>query len=196
MGRVLLAQWLDGDPGSVGSGSSVGVAPAPAWRWPCAPAGLITQTNVTVTAIAASVGLVSHDGLSRLWPALGRSRCRLPRVPGRARGSGASRATALWRSHDELIPKPVAHLIAFGGRDYDHCMQRYVFGQRPVVVSGQWSVVSDQWSVENIWLSTVHCPRSTQRSCPLFTVHGPLKEAVHCSLSTVHSKKPQNPIFP
>jgi hypothetical protein len=103
--------------------------------------GLITQTNVTATAIAASVGLISHDGLSRLVQGLGWTL-----------GQGASLAVRLVQAlgvegylvlDDVLIPKPFASLIAFGGWDYDHSLKRHAFGQRLVFVvwSTGWLVI-------------------------------------------------------
>lgn len=103
--------------------------------------GLITQTNVTATAIAASVGLVSHDGLSRLWSGLGWTL-----------SEGASLAVRLVQAlgvegylvlDDVLIPKPFASLIAFCGWDYDHSLKRHAFGQRLVFVvwSTGWLVI-------------------------------------------------------
>jgi hypothetical protein len=95
--------------------------------------GLITQPNAQTTLIAANVGMVSHDQLSRMLRALGWSI-----------SSGA-----IWVVRfieylgitngyliidDVLIPKPFAELIAFSGWDWDHSRHYNVFGQRLVFV--------------------------------------------------------------
>lgn len=103
--------------------------------------GLITQTNVTVTAIAASVGLVSHDGLSRLLQGLGwtlsQGACLAVRLVQALGGDG------YLVLDDVLIPKPFARVIALCGWDYDHSLKRHVFGQRLVFVvwSNGWLVI-------------------------------------------------------
>jgi hypothetical protein len=94
--------------------------------------GLITQTNVTVTAIATTVGLVSHDGLSRLLAGLGwtlsHGACLAVRLVQALGGEG------YLVLDDVLIPKPFARVIALCGWDYDHSLKRHVFGQRLVFV--------------------------------------------------------------
>jgi hypothetical protein len=90
--------------------------------------GLVTQHNLTAMAIAASVGLVSHDHLSwmlqGLFWTLSQGACLAVRV-----------VTALGVEgyliiDDVLIPKAFAKLIALCYWDYDHSQKRHSYGQR------------------------------------------------------------------
>jgi hypothetical protein len=97
--------------------------------------GLITQHNITATAIAASVGLVSHDHLSRMLQGLGWTLSR-------GMGLAVRVATALGVPgylivDDVLIPKLFSKLIALCYWDYDHSQKRHSYGQRLVFVA--WS---------------------------------------------------------
>ena len=95
--------------------------------------GLITQPQARTTSIAESIGLVSHDQLSRMLRALGWSI-----------SSGAICVVKFIELlgitggyliiDDVLIPKPFAALIAFCGWDWDHSRHYNVFGQRLVFV--------------------------------------------------------------
>lgn len=114
---------------------AAGLAVRPASSWLALAVyvtGLITQTNVTATAIAATVGVVSHDGLTRLLQGLGwglsRGACLAVRVV-QALGVEGYRVV-----DDILLPKPFARLIAFCGWDYDHSQRCYPYGQRLVFV--------------------------------------------------------------
>jgi len=131
IGRVLMGLWPVVVRGSL----------------PLTPAlvvyltGLITQDNITATAIAAQVGVVTHDDLTRLLRNLG---CNL--------SVGACLAVRLiealglegWLIIDDvLIPKVFAKAIAFCGWDHDHSQHRHVFGMRLVFVvwSNDWLVI-------------------------------------------------------
>jgi hypothetical protein len=103
--------------------------------------GLITQDNITATAIAAQVGVVTHDDLTRLLRNLG---CNL--------SVGACLAVRLLEAlglagwliiDDVLIPKVFAKAIAFCSWDHDHSQHRHVFGMRLVFVvwSNDWLVI-------------------------------------------------------
>lgn len=94
--------------------------------------GLVTQHNVTSTAIAASVGILSHDQLSRMLHSLSWSISQ-----------GAILSVRLVEAlgvegyliiDDVLIPKPFASKIAFCFWDHDHSLKRHTFGQRLVFV--------------------------------------------------------------
>lgn len=94
--------------------------------------GLITQTNVTATAIAQEVGVVSHDKLSRMLKALG---CTIE--------EGAILSVKLIEAlglkgcliiDDVLLPKPFAKALAYCGWDWDHSRKINVFGQRLVFI--------------------------------------------------------------
>ena len=131
IGRVLMGLWPVVVRGSL----------------PLTPAlvvyltGLITQDNVTATAIAAQVGVVTHDDLTRLLRGLG---CSL--------SVGACLAVRLiealglegWLIIDDvLIPKVFAKAIAFCGWDHDHSQHRHVFGMRLVFIvwSSDWLLI-------------------------------------------------------
>jgi DDE superfamily endonuclease len=103
--------------------------------------GLITQDNVTATAIAGQVGVVTHDDLTRLL-----------RNQGWNLSVGACLSVRLiealglegWLIIDDvLIPKVFAKAIAFCGWDHDHSQHRHVFGMRLVFVvwSNDWLVI-------------------------------------------------------
>lgn len=94
--------------------------------------GLITQENVTATAIAASVGVVSHDQLNRMLQGLSWSI-----------KEGAILSVRLIMAlgiegyliiDDVLIPKPFASKIAYCFWDHDHSSKRHTFGQRLVFI--------------------------------------------------------------
>lgn len=103
--------------------------------------GLMTQENVTATAIAAQVGVVTHDDLTRMLRNLG---CTL--------SVGAAVVVRLLEAlgeegwliiDDVLIPKVFAKAIAFCAWDQDHSQHRHVFGMRLVFVvwSNDWMVI-------------------------------------------------------
>jgi len=103
--------------------------------------GLLTQDNVTATAIAAQVGIVTHDDLTRLLRDLG---CSLS--VGTCLAVRLIEALGLegWLIIDDvLIPKVFAKAIAFCGWDHDHSQHRHVFGMRLVFVvwSNNWLVI-------------------------------------------------------
>lgn len=95
--------------------------------------GLITQQNITLTEIAAQVGLVSHDSLRRMLAGLGvglsQGVClsvRLVQALGGAPG---------WLIIDDvLLPKVFAKAIELCFWDWDHAARRNCFGQRLVFV--------------------------------------------------------------
>jgi hypothetical protein len=93
---------------------------------------LITQEQVTTTAIATSVGLCSHDTLVRALRSLGWGlsvgACLGVRLAQAVGGEG------YLILDDVLIPKPFAKLIAFCAWDHDHSQHRHVFGQRLVFI--------------------------------------------------------------
>jgi hypothetical protein len=94
--------------------------------------GLITQENVTVTALAMAVGVVSHDQLSRMLASL-----RWGMAEGAILAVRFVEALG-WEGYlvvdDVLIPKPFASQIAFCFWDHDHSLKRHTFGQRLVFV--------------------------------------------------------------
>jgi hypothetical protein len=94
--------------------------------------GLITQENVTVTALATSVGVVSHDQVSRMLQSLrwGISEGAILAV----RFVEALGCDGYLIIDDVLIPKPFASQIAFCFWDHDHSLKRHTFGQRLVFV--------------------------------------------------------------
>lgn len=103
--------------------------------------GLITQDNVTATAIATQVGIVTHDDLTRLLRSLG---CSLS--VGACLSVRLIEALGLegWLIIDDvLIPKVFAKAIAFCGWDHDHSQHRHVFGMRLVFVvwSTDWLLI-------------------------------------------------------
>lgn len=131
IGRVLMGLW------PVVVGGSLPLTPALVVYL----TGLITQDNITATVIAAQVGVVSHDELTRLLRNLG---CSL--------SVGACLAVRLIESlglegwliiDDVLIPKVFAKAIAFCAWDHDHSQHRHVFGMRLVFVvwSNDWLVI-------------------------------------------------------
>jgi len=94
--------------------------------------GLITQPNVTATAIAGQIGLVSHDSLVRMLGSLGWGlscgACLVVRLVTALGSEG-------WLIIDDvLLPKPFAKLIAFCAWDHDHSSHRHTFGQRLVFI--------------------------------------------------------------
>lgn len=103
--------------------------------------GLITRTNVTVTAIAATGGRVSHDGLSWLLPELGwrlwQGACLAVRL---IQALGVKGYLVL---DDVLSPQPVARVLALCGWDYDPSLKWHVLSQRLVFVvwSHGWLVI-------------------------------------------------------
>jgi hypothetical protein len=94
--------------------------------------GLITQENVTTTAIATTVGIVSHDQLNRMLQSLswGLTEGAILSV----RFVIALGIEGYLIIDDVLIPKPFASKIAFCFWDHDHSNKRHVFGQRLVFV--------------------------------------------------------------
>lgn len=94
--------------------------------------GLIVQENVTVTAIASSIGIASHDQLTRMQQGLrwsiGEGAILSVRL---IEGLGAAGYLII---DDVLLPKPFASKIAFCFWDHDHSLKRHVFGQRLVFV--------------------------------------------------------------
>jgi hypothetical protein len=103
--------------------------------------GLITQDNITATAIAAQVGVVTHDDLTRLLRNLG---CTL--ALGTCLAVRLLEALGLegWLIIDDvLLPKTFAKAIAFCAWDHDHSQHRHVFGMRLVFVvwSNDWLVL-------------------------------------------------------
>jgi hypothetical protein len=94
--------------------------------------GLITQENVTTTAIATTVGIASHDQLSRMLQSLswGLSEGAILGV----RFIIALGIEGYLIIDDVLIPKPFASQIAYCYWDHDHSNKRHVFGQRLVFV--------------------------------------------------------------
>lgn len=94
--------------------------------------GLVTQENVTTTTIAAGVGIVSHDQLTRMLQSLswGLSEGAILTV----RFVIALGIEGYLIIDDVLIPKPFASKIAFCYWDHDHSNKRHVFGQRLVFV--------------------------------------------------------------
>lgn len=94
--------------------------------------GLIVEKNVTATAIAESVGLLSHDRLTRMLRNLNW-------------GLMQTACMAVWFIEtlgiegylvidDVLIPKPFAKMMEFCGWDWDHSRKCNTFGQRLVFV--------------------------------------------------------------
>jgi hypothetical protein len=95
--------------------------------------GLLTQQNITATAIATQVGLVSHDSLRRMLCRLGWSVS--VGVVLSVRLIGALSTEPGWLILDDvLLPKPFAQAIALCFWDYDHALRRHGCGQRLVFV--------------------------------------------------------------
>lgn len=94
--------------------------------------GLMTQANVTCSWMATAVGVVTHDGLTRLVHDLGWT----------LRGGAAAAARVVeglgiegWLILDDvLIVKVFGKAMALCGWDWDHTQKRHVFGQRVVFV--------------------------------------------------------------
>lgn len=131
VGRVLMGLW------PVVVRSSLRLTPALVVYL----TGLMTQDNVTATAMATQVGIVTHDDLTRLLRSLGGSlsvgACLSVRLIEALGLEG-------WLILDDvLIPKVFAKAMAFCGWDHDHSQHRHVFGMRLVFVvwSTDWLLI-------------------------------------------------------
>lgn len=95
-------------------------------------AGLLSQTNITMTAIAENVGVVTHDQLN--WM-LNNLSIKLSWAA--VRGVKLVETLGLEGAliiDDVLLPKPFSKAIAYCGWDWDHSSKRNVYGQRLVFI--------------------------------------------------------------